>query len=64
MDEQVRHRVSLKRVIRQIERHKRKILEHRDALTKLRADLEYIDAFVEGAHRSLQEAINDLSEIE
>lgn len=57
-------RVSLKRVIRQIERHKQKICEHRDALVALRTDLEYIDAYVEGAHRSLQEAINELSHVQ
>lgn len=51
-------RVSLRRTIRQIETHKRAILKHRDALMALRSDLEYIDAFVDGAHRSLQAAIN------
>lgn len=57
-------RVSLRRVIKQIERHKAKIGEHRDALGALRADIDYIDAYVEDASRKLQEAINDLANIE
>lgn len=55
---------SVRRIIRRIKAHQAAILRHRDELVKLRADLEYVEAFADGAHRNLQQAINELCRIE
>lgn len=57
-------RPSIRRIVRQIKKHKHAIGQHCAALVALRIELEEVEAYVEGAHRSLQDAINELSHVE